>query len=90
MVSKKLHFTGQYGLHMRVAARLAKKCSAFQSEVTIRNIDGNSEYQDAKSVISILNLNIKEGTLIEIQTTGLDERVAIEVLSDWIKNEENM
>lgn len=87
MVIKEVRFSGEYGLHMRIAALLAKKCSDFCSEILIRNMDKNSEFQDAKSVLGLLGLRIEKGTLMEIRVIGLDERVAIEVVCDWMKKQ---
>ena len=67
------------GLHARASARLVKLASGFQSKVTLRRPD-TAQVADGKSILGILLLAARQGTLLEIQVEGVDEREALEAL----------
>lgn len=63
------------GLHARPASELVKISSAFQSSIKIasKGKEGN-----AKSIMNVMALGIKQGDEITIEADGNDEDQAIE------------
>lgn len=72
----------EVGLHARPASLFVKKASSFQSNIQIRNVSGDSEWVDAKSILGVLTLGVERNHIVEIKVEGSDEEQA----SDTIKN----
>ncbi|HEV8202807.1 MAG TPA: phosphoenolpyruvate--protein phosphotransferase [Pyrinomonadaceae bacterium] len=79
MAERRLQVTGRLGLHARAAANLVRVASQFQSNLTIKRLDGNAE-ADAKSILSILTLAASRGTDLEIIANGVDEQEALDAV----------
>lgn len=61
------------GLHARPAGLLANKAAAFSSNITIKC---NGKEVDAKKLIRLLTLGIKQGDALELEIEGIDEELA--------------
>ena len=59
--------TNEVGLHARPAAEFAKKAASFSCEVKVIK-DG--EEANAKSILSVLKLDVREGDTITVRTEG--------------------
>ena len=70
------------GLHARAAARLAKVASDYKSIVRI----GRTKMVDGKSILSLMMLAAIKGTVLKIETEGIDEDVAIEAIINLVKS----
>jgi phosphocarrier protein HPr len=62
------------GLHARAAAKLVEAAARFQSTILIKK-DGESV--DARSILGLMMLNARIGTLIEVSAEGADAREAL-------------
>ncbi|HSC80749.1 MAG TPA: phosphoenolpyruvate--protein phosphotransferase [Chitinolyticbacter sp.] len=71
------------GLHARPAAALANAAKAYKSEVKL--VRGNDE-GNAKSVVSIMGLEVKHGDEIRVKATGSDGQSAIKALTELIRS----
>ena len=69
------------GLHARPASQLIELSNKFTSSVIIRYDEIEA---DTKSIISLLSAGIKQGTVIELEVEGEDEKEAIEAVSNLI------
>ncbi len=67
------------GLHARPAAELAACASRFSCSVTL---SAQGESCDAKSVFSILGLDVSDGVQVTLVCDGVDEDEAIEALRE--------
>ena len=76
MEYKKLTLTNKLGLHLRAASKLSNLATTFQCDITISNGDGNKI--NAKSVLGITLLAAAFGTSVHIETSGEDEKNAID------------
>jgi phosphotransferase system HPr (HPr) family protein len=76
MVERTLLIKGRLGLHARAAAKLVRVASQFNSQVTLRRVDGDLAV-DAKSILSILMLAASRGTSLLVSAEGNDEEKAI-------------
>lgn len=81
MVRGKITVTNQSGLHMRPAAVLSKTASGLKSGIKFIS-EGN--IINPKSVFSLINAEIKNGTEIEIICIGETEEEDLKVLMDAI------
>ena len=68
------------GIHARPAGLLVKKAAQFQSAVTI---NGNGKSADAKKLIKVMSLGIKQGMEISCQIEGEDEQAAFEAMKSF-------
>ena len=70
------------GLHARAAARLAKVASDYKSIVRV----GQTKMVDGKSILSLMMLAAIKGTVLKIETEGIDEDIAIEAIINLVKS----
>lgn len=70
------------GIHARPAGLLVKKAAEFQSSITI---NGNGKSADAKKLIKLMSLGIKQGMEISCQIEGEDEDIACEAMINFFK-----
>ena len=70
------------GLHARAAAKLAKIASDYKSIVRI----GRTKMVDGKSILSLMMLAAIKGTVLKIETEGIDEDIAIEAIINLVKS----
>lgn len=77
--------TDPQGIHARPAGIFVKQAAGFESKITIGK-DGKDV--DAKRILGVMGLGVKQGQEIVIKADGADEDAAIEALSAFLK--ENM
>lgn len=70
------------GIHARPAGLLVKKAAEFQSKITI---SGNGKSADAKKLIMLMGLGIKQGMEVSCQIEGEDEDAALEGMQSFFK-----
>lgn len=80
MFSKKTTIINKSGLHARPASDFVINAKKFESKITIRNLDENSEPVNAKSIARILAEGIGCGTNVEVSADGPDEESAVNTL----------
>jgi len=78
MVVKELQVLNKLGFHARVASRITRSVSAFQSSVQVKK-DGRS--YDLKGVTGVIMTNAKCGDVLTIEIDGPDEEAAAEALT---------
>ncbi len=78
MVVKELQVLNKLGFHARVASRITRSVSAFQSSVNVKK-DGKS--YDLKGVTGVIMANAKCGDVLTIEINGPDEEAAAEALT---------
>ncbi|WP_378954854.1 HPr family phosphocarrier protein [Pelosinus sp. sgz500959] len=76
-----LQIKNKAGLHARPAALFAQKASSFKSTVMILKGEKSA---NAKSIISIMGLGIKQGESIVIKTEGADATEAATALKKLV------
>lgn len=62
--------TDEVGIHARPAGLLSKKAAEFESSVTITK---GEKKADAKRLLAVMGLSVKQGDKIEVTIEGLDE-----------------
>ncbi len=78
MVVKELQVLNKLGFHARVASRITRSVSGFQSSVKVKK-DGKS--YDLKGVTGVIMTNAKCGDVLTIEIDGPDEEAAAEALT---------
>jgi phosphotransferase system HPr (HPr) family protein len=79
MAERTLTVIDPAGLHARPAARFVQIANRFGSQILIRNAE---RVADAKSLIALLGLTVRPGSVITIQAEGPDSEAALAALTD--------
>jgi phosphocarrier protein HPr len=82
MPERKLTLTNEVGLHARPAAIFSRSASKFECEVVVVK-DGTEA--NAKSVMSVLKLDVKKGDTITLRTEGDKAEQALSELAELIE-----
>jgi phosphocarrier protein len=82
MIEVNLILANKLGLHARPAADFTKLAAKFKSKITLV---GKGKTVDAKSILLVLTMGIKQGEQLAIIAEGPDEVECIEVLRDFIE-----
>ena len=69
------------GMHARHAGLLVKEASRFQSEIMLSKGDRSV---NAKGILALMGLGIRQGDLIQINIEGEDEDIAAVELKNYI------
>ena len=80
-MEKDFIIANEHGLHARPATLLVSIASKFQCDITV-TYDGVTV--NLKSIMNVLSLGIKRGTLITIRTDGVDEVEALKSITENI------
>lgn len=83
MTTQTVQIMNKIGLHARPAAMLVKESEKFKSEIKIAKGD---RYVDAKSIINLLSLQIKQNDTITIKANGSDEKEATHTLAELVRS----
>ena len=70
------------GLHARPAGLLVKQATGFQSKVTI---ESGGKSADARKLIMLMSLGIKQGMEVTCRVDGEDEEAAAEALQKFFQ-----
>ncbi len=76
--------TDPVGLHARPAGIFVKKAAAYKSTITIKNAE-TGKTADAKRIMGVMSLGVKQGNRIELSIEGEDEAVAAQELEVFLK-----
>lgn len=82
MIEINLILTNKLGLHARPAAEFIKIAAGFKSKITLK---GKGKIADAKSMLMVLTMGIRQGEQLTIIADGPDEGESIEALKDFIE-----
>ena len=78
-----LKIENKAGLHARPAALFAQKASAFKSTITILK---GAKSVNAKSIIGIMGLGVKQGDSLLLKIEGPDAEETAEALEKLVAN----
>lgn len=81
MIEKELEIKNKLGMHIRSAAFFVKIAKQYKADIFIKK---NNEKINAKSLMSILMLEIKQGDKIKVLATGDDENQLIEAIEKLV------
>lgn len=81
MIKTHTTISNKLGLHARASAKLTKLAGSFQSEVWMTK---NERRINAKSIMGVMMLAAGLGSVVEIETHGVDEQQAMDALLELI------
>lgn len=81
MFTKTIKVTNQVGLFAKTATYFIRKATQYQSTIRIEKDDHNV---NAKSLLSVLSLSIRNGDDMTLIAEGVDEEAAVNELAELI------
>jgi phosphocarrier protein len=82
-MEKKVMIQNETGIHARPASMLSEEASSYQADVELVK-DGQSA--NAKSIMGVMSLGIKQSTEVTVKAEGTDEKQAVEALVELIES----
>ncbi len=70
------------GLHARPASQLVKKAATFSSHI---KIEKEGKEADAKRLLGVMALNVKNGESIKVTVEGSDEKEAVLAIKEILE-----
>ena len=83
MITKKLTILNKLGLHARAAAKVVSTANEFASTIIITK-DGKNA--DARSIMKLLMLSASQGSRINIEVDGTDQKDAMKSIEKLFNN----
>lgn len=77
MARAEIEISNKLGLHARASAKLTQMAGSFRSEVWLEK---GTRRINAKSIMGVMMLAAGKGATIVVETTGSDEKPALESL----------
>jgi phosphotransferase system HPr (HPr) family protein len=74
------------GLHARPAAIFVRLASSFPASISVRKLDQEGRFTNAKSILGILTLGVNQGDKIAIETDGECAEEALHALLELIQS----
>lgn len=84
-VSDEIVVQHEVGLHARPAAQFVKLAASYGANIQVENLTKNTDPVNAKSLISILSINVVKDDIIRIMAEGENEQEALEALLNLIE-----
>ena len=82
MVEREVEIHNDVGLHARPATLFTKSAAGFAADVAIVTDNGEA---NAKSVLSVLGLDIRPGARFTIRADGEDAEAAVDALAELVE-----
>jgi phosphocarrier protein len=86
LIKKKIKIKNPQGLHARPASIFVRIANKFESDVSVKK---GSEKVNGKSIMGLLTLAASEGSVVELEVTGLDAEQAIRELEGFLLNDKD-
>ena len=83
MITKKLTILNKLGLHARAAAKVVSTANEFESTIIITK-DGKNA--DARSIMKLLMLSASQGSRINVEIDGIDQKDAMKSIEKLFNN----
>ena len=78
---------GELGLHARPAGQLVATAGRFEAKVEVAR-DGDDEWMDGQSILSLLSLAAGQGTVLRVKAAGADAEAAVAAVGAIIEAED--
>lgn len=83
MIKQSITIINKLGFHARAAAKFVNTASRYESDVCLICDDRRA---DGKSIMSIMMLAAPQGTPLELEVDGKDEKEVMKVLVELVNN----
>ena len=90
MIDKIVIIKSDRGIHLRHASEIVKATNKFKSKIKLMKIEGKfnvGNKADAKSIMGIVGMAMEKGSKVLIKAFGIDERKALEYVSEILEND---
>lgn len=77
MIQTSTNISNKLGLHARASAKLTKLAGGFACEVWMSK---GERRVNAKSIMGVMMLAAGMGSVVEVETSGADEQIAMDAL----------
>lgn len=74
------------GLHARPASMFVKLAKSFESDIQVRNLDKDSPFVSAKSILRLLTAELCKNNWMEMKAEGPDEEEAVKQLIELVNS----
>ena len=74
------------GLHARPAVKFTKLAKTFPAEIRLRRVP-DGEWVDAKSVVKVMGLKFRTGTMVELEAEGEAAEAALAELRALVERD---
>jgi phosphocarrier protein len=74
----------EVGLHARPSVKLTKLAKQFSASIDLRPGDHN-DWTDAKSIVKVMALKARRGTVLQFRAEGDDAQFAVDALVDLVE-----
>ncbi len=74
------------GLHARPAVKLTKLAKTFQARIRLRR-SPDGDWVDAKSIVKVMGLKFRTGTVVELEAEGDAAQTAIEEIAGLVRRD---
>ena len=81
MISRDLTISNKLGLHARAASKFVAEAQKFAAEITV---DNKGKAVNGKSIMSVMLLAAKQGTVLAISADGADESEALDAIEELL------
>jgi phosphocarrier protein len=81
-----VEITHPTGLHARPAVKFTKLAKSFPAAIRLRKAPGG-DWVDAKSVVKVMGLKFRTGTVIELEAEGEGAEAAVAELADLVRRD---
>lgn len=86
MYARQVEIQNKTGLHARPASDFVALAAKYDSKITIRDVNGDEDPINAKSIILLLAMGFSKGTRVELAGDGHDAHEAVDALVSLIEN----
>lgn len=83
MIQREIEIINKLGLHARASAKLTQLAAKFKSEVWMSR---NARRVNAKSIMGVMMLAAGKGSVVTLETDGVDEQECIDALTALIND----
>lgn len=83
MQKQSIEIINKLGLHARASSKFTQTAAQFQSEVWVMK---NGNRVNGKSIMGLMMLAAAKGSVVELETDGADEVLAMQALVDLIND----
>ena len=83
MIKKRITIINKLGLHARATSKFVSTAAAFGCSIKVGK---GEQWVDGKSIMSVMMLAACQGTELELECDGADEKKAMKALTDLIND----
>ncbi|WEL23620.1 HPr family phosphocarrier protein [Candidatus Nanohalovita haloferacivicina] len=87
-MKRQVEIVPEAGLHARPASKFVETAQEYNCDLKISDAEGDEEPVDARSMLAVTSLGLKQGDKMEIQAEGDDAEEALNALEEIITTPE--